>query len=304
MSTSTHIDLIENMNMPNKKIHNHGYIGLVDCMPRISDENMKADAAIVQAARVSYGHGTKTVSNDKALIEFLLRHSHTSPFEMVEFKFHLKMPLFIARQWIRHRTASLNEVSARYSIVQDEFYIPEEVGTQSKTNKQCTDFKNDPDIQSNVQNTFESTVKDVYSTYEGLLDSGISREISRMVLPLNMYTEFYWKIDLHNLFHFLKCRMHNHAQLEIRQYACIIFEMVKEIAPLASQAFEKYVLNAKYFSQYEVDALSLYMKHKIEDSKDENQKELNEPKEKIVTYPGLSKSETREFLEKVESLSF
>lgn len=284
-------DLLTFVTEPQKTLHSHGFVELVDVMPRMGDPEIRCDAAIVQAARVSYGAGTKTISNDKALIEYLLRNSHTSPFEMVEFKFHVKMPLFIARQWIRHRTASLNEVSARYSLVQDEFYIPEEVGLQSKTNKQCTDYLTSSDLKNDTQAIFAAEVETAYKAYEKLIEDGVSREIARMILPVNMYTEFYWKMDLHNLFHFLKCRMHEHAQKEIRDYSHIMFDMIKGVCPISTAAFEKYILNSIQLSQYEVQALRV----KLEERDSESE-------EKAVQLPGLSKTETREFNGKLEKL--
>lgn len=215
---------------------------------------MGDDSAIVQAARVSYGDGTKTVLEDKALIRYLLRHKHTSPFEMTEIKLHIKLPIFIARQWIRHRTASVNEYSGRYSEMKDEFYVPdlEQITPQSKINKQgrgedvfTEEFKN------SVVTNMGTSQKESYEEYKEYLDSGVAREVARINLPLSNYTEWYWKMDLHNLFHFLRLRMDSHAQYEIRVYAEAIGQIVKELFPIAWEAFEDYVLNGVYFSAEE-----------------------------------------------------
>jgi thymidylate synthase (FAD) len=208
------------------KILDHGFINVVDIMGN--------DAAIVQAARVSYGDGTKTTREDKALINYLMRNKHSSPFEMCEIKLHIKMPLFIARQWVRHRTASINECSARYSIMVDEFYVPTEVYTQSKTNKQGSgEVINDPEIQEIIENNNKET----YLNYLRLLTKGVSRETARILLPVNIYTQWYWKINLHNLLHFLKLRLHPHAQWEIQQYAQGIATIVEEHWPQTWEAF-------------------------------------------------------------------
>lgn len=224
----------------------HGFVRLVDYMGD--------DSAIVQAARVSYGDGTKTVLEDKALIRYLLRHKHTTPFEMTSIKFHIKLPIFVARQWIRHRTASVNEYSGRYSEMKDEFYVPdlEQIAPQSKINKQGRgeDIFSE-EFKTNIATKMEESQKESYSEYRDLLDSGVSREISRINLPLSNYTEWYWKMDLHNLFHFLRLRLDSHAQYEIRVYAEAIAEIVKQLFPIAWEAFEDYVLNGVYFSAEE-----------------------------------------------------
>ncbi|VVB83086.1 Thymidylate synthase ThyX [uncultured archaeon] len=228
----------------------HGFVRLVDYMG--------GDSAIVQAARVSYGEGTKKISEDKALIRYLMRHEHTSPFEMVETKFHCKMPIFVARQWVRHRTASLNEISGRYSVMKDEFYIPEaeQVNLQSKDNKQGrSDETFSPEDTERILFDLEEEQKQDYANYSGRIEKGMAKELARINLPLSLYTEWYWKIDLHNLFHFLGLRLDKHAQCEIRAYANVIFDITKRIAPMACEAFENYKLDATKFSAQELQML-------------------------------------------------
>ena len=198
-----------------------GFIRLVD--------SMGSDDAIVQAARVSYGKGTRKVSQDRGLIRYLMRHRHTTPFEMVEFKFHAKMPIFVARQWVRHRTANINEYSLRYSEARDEFYIPDEkhILFQSKLNKQGRSGEVPADLKKKVQDYFRDISDKSYTIYSELNDAGIARELARAILPVNIYTEWYWKNDLHNILHFLSLRMDPHAQYEIRIYAEAMAEIVK-----------------------------------------------------------------------------
>ena len=199
----------ENTNLLNKeiKVLDKGFVRLVDVMGN--------DSSIVQAARVSYGVGTKTVNEDRGLIRYLLRHKHTTPFEMVEFKFHIKLPIFIARQWIRHRTANVNEYSGRYSEMKDEFYLPdvEQLRHQSTLNKQArSEEQLDNQVSLEIQEMMQDTQESLYNEYKDLLDKNLAREIARINLPLSNYTEWYWKIDLHNLFHFLRLRIDDHAQ--------------------------------------------------------------------------------------------
>lgn len=217
-----------------------------------------SDQRIVQAARVSYGEGTKTVSQDAALIDYLLRHQHTSPFEQVVFTFHLKMPIFVARQWVRHRMGRMNEVSGRYSIMKDEFYVPEDscIAGQSKDNKQGRNAEPLPKEQAEkVRDAFISGQEASYNTYSEMVDSGLAREIARINLPLALYTEFYWQMDLHNLFHFLKLRLDSHAQYEIREYAKVILEMVRKVCPMATASFENDMNRGVTFNGEEMDAL-------------------------------------------------
>ncbi|MEM9268316.1 MAG: FAD-dependent thymidylate synthase [Pseudomonadota bacterium] len=231
----------------------HGFVRAIDYMGD--------DGAIVQAARVSYGQGTKHVSNDAGLIRYLMRHWHSTPFEMCEIKLHVKLPVFVARQWIRHRTANVNEYSARYSILDREFYIPapEHLAAQSTVNNQGRGAVLEGEEAARVLQILREDADRAYDHYEGMLSQdgqdGLARELARMNLPANVYTQWYWKIDLHNLFHFLRLRADAHAQYEIRVYADAICEMVKAWVPLAYAAFEDYRLGSVQFSAKGVAAL-------------------------------------------------
>jgi thymidylate synthase (FAD) len=238
------------------KVHDHGLVALVDVMPRFAPAGKTADYAIVQAARVSYGEGTKKVNEDRGLIRYLARHRHTTPFEMVEVKFHHVMPIFVARQWIRHRTANVNEYSARYSVVRDRFYHPtaENVRKQSASNRQGGEEPIDP-VTAKEFLDYLDEIERGYAKYEQFLEKGVAREIARIALPAGVYTEWYWKIDLHNLFHFLSLRMDAHAQQEIRDYADAMFALVQPIVPIAAEAFLDYNLGAMHLSRIEVEAL-------------------------------------------------
>lgn len=227
-----------------------GFVRLVDYFG--------GDQRIVQSARVSYGEGTKSVSQDGALIDYLLRHQHTSPFEQVVMTFHVKMPIFVARQWVRHRTGRMNEVSGRYSIMKEEFYVPEadKVSPQSKDNKQGRASEAfDSETANKIINQLAEGQKSAYENYSELLDSGLAREVARINLPLSLYTEFYWEMDLHNLFHFLKLRLDSHAQYEIRVYAEVMLEMCKKVAPMATESFINHQQNGVNFSGEEIEAL-------------------------------------------------
>lgn len=222
------------------KVLDKGFVRLVDYMGD--------DRRVVAAARVSYGAGTKTFREDKALIDYLMKNEHTSPFEQVVLTFHIKLPIFVARQWIRHRTARVNEISGRYSIMKEEFYLPEtgKICPQSLSNKQGRsetpfDEKEAKEIQKIMEEAFSAT----FSAYKKLVDKNVAKELSRIVLPLSLYTEWYWQIDLHNLFHFLKLRLHPHAQYEIREYAKVILEIARKVAPTSVEAFEKYLMTEK-----------------------------------------------------------
>jgi thymidylate synthase (FAD) len=234
----------------------HGFVRVIDYMGD--------DSAIVQAARVSYGKGTKQVSQDKGLINYLMRHSHTTPFEMCDIKFHIKLPIFVARQWIRHRTASVNEYSARYSILGNEFYLPakENLASQSKANRQGrSDDAVPDDVAARVLAMLKNDATTCYDHYITMMNEddegnvitedtiGITRELARMNLTLNYYTEWYWKINLHNLLHFLRLRADNHAQYEIRVYAEAMLEIVKAWVPYAFEAFEEHCMKAAHFSR-------------------------------------------------------
>ena len=262
------------------RVLDKGFVRLVDYLG--------GDARIVQAARVSYGEGTKTVREDAALIDYLLRHKHTSPFEQVILTFHLKMPIFVARQWIRHRTARLNEISGRYSVMKDEFYAPapERVQKQSQVNKQGSADEVPRELQTHVVHTLQHDQSTAYRHYEDLLDDDIARELARINLPLSLYTEMYWQIDLNNLFHFLRLRLDSHAQYEIRVYGEVMAEMVKAVAPLAYEAFEEHILYGRSFSKTELQLL---------------QEALDRGRlEQALSTSGMRKSRQREFLEKLK----
>lgn len=238
------------------KIHDHGLVALVDVMPRFAPVGKTADAAIVQAARVSYGQGTKQMTEDRGLIRYLARHRHTTPFEMIEFKFHHVMPIFIARQWIRHRTASVNEYSARYSIISDRFYhpSPDAVRKQSLTNRQGGVEPMDS-LTAEEFCQYLDKAEALYADYQSLVGKGVAREMARIGLPVSIYTEWYWKIDLHNLFHFLSLRMDQHAQQEIRDYANAMFALIQPIVPIAAEAFLDYNFESMHLSRLEIEAL-------------------------------------------------
>jgi thymidylate synthase (FAD) len=237
-------------------VHEHGFVALVDAMPRLVPEGQTADASIVQAARVSYGQGTRRVSEDRGLIRYLLRHRHTTPFEMVEFKFHCRMPIFVARQWIRHRTANVNEYSARYSVVPDRFYRPaeDEVREQSASNRQGGESAIDPATASEFLD-YLSRSEAQYEQYERLLDKGVSRELARIALPQSAYTEWYWKCDLHNTLRFLSLRMDPHAQREIRDFATAMLRLIEPLCPITVEAFRDYEQGAMRLTRLEIDAI-------------------------------------------------
>ena len=232
-----------------------GFVRLVDYMG--------SDDRIVQSARVSYGKGTKTVREDKALIAYLLRNQHTSPFEQVILTFHIKLPIFVARQWVRHRTARMNELSARYSEMKEEFFVPElgNVRYQDSVNRQGSAAADVPeDIQKAVIETLKAGQNASFTAYQEMLNEGIARELARINLPVSAYTEFYWQIDLSNLFHFLQLRLHPHAQKEIRDYAQILADIAKAVAPAAYDAFEEHMLHAVRFSASEMQAIKALLK--------------------------------------------
>src|SRR5438132_1303593 len=238
------------------KVHDHGLVALLDVMPRFAPVGKTADFAIVQAARVSYGEGTKQVNEDRGLIRYLARHRHTTPFEMVEFKFHHVMPIFVARQWIRHRTANVNEYSARYSVVRDRFFkpSPENVRRQSASNRQGGEEPIDPMTAEEFLKHLEE-VEGAYETYQKQIERGVSRELARIALPVSVYTEWYWKCDLHNIFHFLSLRMDAHAQQEIRDYANAMFALIQPIVPIAAEAFIDYNFESLHLSRLEIEAI-------------------------------------------------
>jgi thymidylate synthase (FAD) len=227
-----------------------GFVRLVDYLG--------SDERIVQSARVSYAGGTKTYRKDRGLIDYLMRNGHTSPFEQVNLTFHVKMPIFVARQWIRHRTAKLNEISGRYSVMSDECYIPtgDVIAFQSEDNKQGRMAQPvSEELQERVRQLLREDQERAYHTYEELLDLNIARELARVNLPLSLYTQWYWQMDLHNLFHFLALRMHAHAQFEIRAYADQIYELTRLVCPMACDAFSAHMLHGQRFSRSELDAI-------------------------------------------------
>jgi thymidylate synthase (FAD) len=227
-----------------------GFVRLVDYLG--------GDQRIVQSARVSYGEGTKTFREDKGLIDYLLRNQHTSPFEQVSLTFHCKMPIFVARQWVRHRTAKLNEISGRYSVMKDEFYVPAEaaIALQSADNKQGRSTEEVPaEVKTKVLDLLQAGQKQAFAEYEALLDEGLARELARINLPLSLYTEWYWTIDLHNLFHFLQLRLDPHAQMEIRVYAEVMLDITRKVAPVATESFENNLLGGVRFNRQELEVL-------------------------------------------------
>ena len=254
-------------------VHENGFVKLIDTMPR---ENL--DDSIVQAARVSYGDGTKTSRSSEGLLRYLLRHWHTTPFEMVDFKFHIKMPIFVARQHLRHRTASVNEMSARYSVVPTDFFVPTEYRKQSQVNKQSSEgvLELDWNPAEVAEKSFES--------YDKLLSEGCCRELARCHLPQSTYTEFYWKINLHNLMHYLQLRMESGAQQEIRDYANAIYRLVEPLAPLTMKAFMDFRVNTIQLTGPEIS--------KITDGK-LSEEELSD----------MSPGERREFIQKLKKLN-
>ncbi|MCC5974159.1 MAG: FAD-dependent thymidylate synthase [Rubellimicrobium sp.] len=257
----------------------HGFVRMVDYMGD--------DAAICQAARVSYGRGTRSVQNDEGLIRYLMRHWHSTPFEMCEVKLHVKLPVFVARQWIRHRTANVNEYSARYSILDREFYIPEatHLAAQSTINNQGRGESLTEGEAARVLDWLREDAARAYDHYEAMISQegqqGLARELARMNLPANIYTQWYWKVDLHNLFHFLRLRADSHAQYEIRVYAQAIARIVADWVPAAWGAFADYRLGGVTLSEKGVACLKRRLAGEV------------------VTQEGsgMSKGEWREFVE-------
>ena len=263
------------------KVLDHGFVRVIDYMGD--------DSSIVQAARVSYGKGTKKLNQDKNLINYLLSHRHTTPFEMNEIKFHIKLPIFVARQWIRHRTANVNEYSARYSILDNEFYIPKanDVKPQSQLNNQGREGEIEKDLKKHYLSLIKENAKINFSSYKHLLNVdedgntldqkrlGIARELARMVLPLSSYTQWYWKIDLHNLMHFLALRFDDHAQYEIRVYAKVMLDLVKKWVPLTYDAFIRNRVNSLTLSSEAIEFLKMKIKNKKSPKTKINKRELD-----------------------------
>ena len=260
-----------------KEVLDHGFVRVIDYMGD--------DAAICQAARVSYGRGTKSVQNDEGLIRYLMRHWHSTPFEMCEIKLHVKLPVFVARQWIRHRTANVNEYSARYSILDREFYIPapEHINAQSVVNNQGRGVALEGEEAARVLEILKADSTRCYDNYEAMISQdgqdGLARELARMNLPANIYTQWYWKVDLHNLFHFLRLRADTHAQYEIRVYADAICAVVADWVPAAYRAFEDYRLGGATLSGKALDCI----------------KRMLAGENVVQENSGMSKGEWREF---------
>jgi len=275
-----------------KTLYEHGFVGLLG--------TFGDDHEIAAAARVSYGAGTKSVSDDRNLLRYLVRHKHTSPLEMAEVKFHIKCPIFVMRQLVRHRTANLNEYSGRYSEMSDEFYTPADdyMAPQSKTNKQGRDGVLRDWDKKMIGRIFKDAFSTVYSYYQHLLGQkppvpsgtpffdedypGLSRELSRIVMPVSNYTECYWKCDLHNFFHFCRLRMDSHAQREIRDFATTMYDLAKPFFPLAAEAFEDYIFHSVTLSRMDILALRDMLQGKFKESSE--------------AY-GMSKRELTEFIE-------
>ena len=241
------------------KVLDKGFVRLIDYMG--------GDERIVQSARVSYGAGTKSFRQDRGLIHYLMRNWHTSPFEQVQLSFHTKMPIFVARQWVRHRTARLNEISGRYSVMKDEFYLPspEHVCVQSESNKQGRGETLPLEEALALIASMKAEQEESYKTYLAYLEKGVARELARTNLPVSLYTEWYWQIDLHNLFHFLRLRMDAHAQYEIRAFAEAMAVCAKAVAPIAYEAFEEHHLGSVTFSRSEAAALGCLLNAKAID---------------------------------------
>ncbi len=261
----------------NLKVFDKGFVRLVD--------NMGTDSSVVQAARVSYGKGTKKGSSDKSLIRYLMRNRHTSPFEMCVIKLHIKCPIFVERQFVRHRTQSMNQISLRYSESTDDFYVPDKnvIKSQSTVNKQGRGEDLSEELKKKIYSEIEYEQIQDFADYELKLGYGLSRELARINLPVSLYTEFYTQMNLHNMFHFLKLRLDKHAQYEIRVYATAIYDILKELYPVCVEAFEDYVLNSKTFSAQELEIIQKYMPQDID-----------------LTDVLLSEREKEEFLEKIK----
>lgn len=259
LSGKSVVDSILKQNMINQlkwekyEVLDDGFVCLVDAMGD--------DHSIVEAARVSYGDGTKTVSDDTSLIRYLMRHRHTTPFEMVEFKFLVRVPMDCWRQWVRHRTASINEYSTRYSLAIDSAQTtpPTHWRQQSKSNKQGSDGNIDLHIGERLSQDEKNILEQSRSVYNSRIESGVSREQARKDLPLSTYTQAYWKIDLHNLLHFLALRMDSHAQFEIREYANAIAKIVSKLVPITWQAFLDYRINAMTLTSLDIQVIKAIM---------------------------------------------
>ncbi len=274
------VNALEKILYKSFKILDHGFVRVIDYMGN--------DSSIVQAARVSYGKGTKKLNQDKNLINYLISHRHSTPFEMNEIKFHIKLPIFVARQWIRHRTANVNEYSARYSILDKEFYIPKNANLkpQSKYNNQGRSGELSNEEIKNYSKILKDNSKIGFENYSKLLNEdesgkiiddskkGLARELSRMTLPLNAYTQWYWKIDLHNLMHFLSLRFDPHAQYEIRVYAEVMMEILKKWVPLTYESFLSNRLNSITMSSHGIEYIKSLIKRRKRVPKNISKREL------------------------------
>jgi len=276
-----------------------GFVGLIDWMG--------SDDAVVQAARVSYGTGTKKVQEDRGLIRYLMRHEHTTPFEMCEVKFHIRLPIFVMRQLIRHRTAQVNEYSGRYSVMTDEFYMPETFEKQSKTNMQGRKDSLD-EIHGKLSWMMDSVHKTAYKKYEELLEVDVARETARAVLPVSNYTEAYWKCNIKNFLHMAWLRMDSHAQWEIRMFADAMYGLVQPLFPAVCEAFEDYKLNAVRLSSMEVKLTKVIFGDYMEnwddyitdwyEMRDMSPESVEQAEKGICKDFGLSKRELEEFKKK------
>jgi thymidylate synthase (FAD) len=236
-----------------------GFVKLIDISPRVIPnefENIKCDYAVAQAARVSYSAGTKKVSDDRSLIHYLYSNEHTTPFEMVTFKFHVKAPIFVVRQWQRHRASTYNEISGRYSLMESDHWYPETLRGQSFINLQGSEGTIPKSINDSLINHWNRHIESSFRLYRHSLNLGVSRELARTILPLSTYTEFYWKVDLHNLLRFIKLRSDSHAQEEIREYSDSIKSIVNEYCPVSMEAFEKWNTNGMKLSSEEISIIN------------------------------------------------
>jgi thymidylate synthase (FAD) len=290
----------QTIRIPEIKCLDHGWVRLVD--------HMGDDTRIVDAARVSYQQGTKAVQSDRHLIRYLIRNHHTTPLEKVVLEFHVKLPIFIARQWMRHRSGSFNEVSARYSVMKDEFYIPDPLRKQSSNNRQGSSDEIIERIEwegtewedgdTKAQDYIEQVHLDAYMNYQTLLNAGTARELARIVLPVSLYTEFYWTVSLWNLMHFLKLRLDPHAQMEIRVFGEAIYQLLKDNCNLqySLEAFQDYILNDPKFSKYELQIIKKALCKGPHADNQELQKQLNKEyiQRLIEAHPDMSKREKQE----------
>ena len=296
MTTLKEIDIEDDRYM---QVLDHGFVGLIDWMG--------SDDAVVQAARVSYGTGTKKVQEDRGLIRYLMRHEHTTPFEMCEVKFHIRLPIFVMRQLIRHRTAQVNEYSGRYSVMTDEFYMPKTFEKQSTTNKQGREDSLD-EIHGKLSWMLEDVHTNAYSKYEELLDLDVARETARAVLPVSNYTEAYWKCNLKNFLHMAWLRMDPHAQWEIQEFARAMYGLVKPLYPVICEAFEDYKQQGVRLSRMEAGLAKAMFGDFIDEwdeyvtdwfGQDDTSPESIKEAEKLLCIEfGLTKRELTEFKEK------